>query len=519
MIKFEIYKIETIDGRAQNVILSQYMNVARARRALATMLKECSSHEYWSNNPTTYNIIIKWVDELDSHRPYKELRITPNYHDCEGVPHGYHWGVYSRPIPIWRALPNHLYRQDRYWMREHWTHMVCPRCGYILPHWAINLPHPQNANALCCCHCQSIELGRHFGSYDLRYMDQSASGQEDEPSTTAREVSESTNINQIHDMLDSYSCRFEKSKLENVSNSAKLRLGAELEAELLTLPDAHALEDCLESLRLKHDLIIKSDGSLTDGAEFVTLPLKKDELKKTLNVIIDKILDVGSWRSWNGGNCGFHIHVNRTACNISALLQFFIDYKEDIKKLSGRKNWRYCDYYIYKNNNSDSRYLALNFQNSNTVEFRLWRGSLKKSTLNAYIDFTYEVCRLGRKLKTMTFQQVIVSSQSHDLYETAKLRWCNLNQIAIDHKGKLSLLPESAQTEALESIQNEASESTQNEALESTQNEALNTESADSIFNVESVSNTYPESVSSDISRVAVAEALQAMLEANNWSY
>ena len=80
----------------------------------------------------------------------------------------------------------------------------------------------------------------------------------------------------------------------------------------------------------------------------------------------------------------------------------------------------------------------------------------------------------------MSFQQVIVSSQSRDLYETAKLRGCNVDHVSIDHQGKLLLLPEAPQTEA--------------------------------------VPNTEPEVVS-EFSRDVVAEALQAMLEANHWVY
>jgi hypothetical protein len=259
----------------------------------------------------------------------------------------------------------------------------------------------------------------------------------------------SAGTDNIHAMLHSYGHKHHPAKLENVSNSAKLRLGAELEAELLELPNARHLANCLNSLRVTQDLVIKSDGSLTDGAEFVTLPLTKDELKQTLSTVVDNIVQVGKWQSWDGGKCGLHIHANRKACNISALIRFFRDYRDDIKKLSGRKNWRYCEYYIYKNAKNDSRYLALNFLNSSTVEFRLWRGSLKKSTLNSYVDFTFEVCRLGKKLKNMTFQEVIVSSQSRELYETAKLRGCDVDHISLDHKGKLIMLPlpETPQTE------------------------------------------------------------------------
>ena len=44
------------------------------------------------------------------------------------------------------------------------------------------------------------------------------------------------------------------------------------------------------------------------------------------------------------------------------------------------------------------RYYAVNLRNDNTIEFRLFRGTLKASTFNATLQFVDTLCRFAKKL-------------------------------------------------------------------------------------------------------------------------
>lgn len=43
-------------------------------------------------------------------------------------------------------------------------------------------------------------------------------------------------------------------------------------------------------------------------------------------------------------------------------------------------------------NSSDSRYYAVNLENWNTIEFRMYRGTLNLSTIMATLQFTKALC-------------------------------------------------------------------------------------------------------------------------------
>lgn len=147
----------------------------------------------------------------------------------------------------------------------------------------------------------------------------------------------------------------------------------------------------------------KSDSSLYDGVEIVTSPCDYSTIKKVINrmenglEVIKKIRNVSK-------NAGVHIHVNKKSIDpidrykLGYLLNKMQD-TEDINKLyylvnraKGFKN-RVDDHYFQAGRtnirdcySSGNRYKALNFQNCNTIEFRIFKGTAEKDMLLFYIE-------------------------------------------------------------------------------------------------------------------------------------
>jgi len=181
--------------------------------------------------------------------------------------------------------------------------------------------------------------------------------------------------------------------------------GLEIEVD-----DGNHSPELMEYLEELKDLIrLKSDGSLNNGFEVVTFPMTLD-CHRTLmpyTEMFQRLHDDG-YTSHENSTCGLHIHVGRTAFGNTARSQNpaigrFIwlteVFKEQIKKFSRRREYRYCQFYGFMANmspkqmlkyardeNRHSRYKAVNLQNAGTVEVRIFKGSLKATTVLASIE-------------------------------------------------------------------------------------------------------------------------------------
>ena len=174
--------------------------------------------------------------------------------------------------------------------------------------------------------------------------------------------------------------------------------------------------------------VCKSDGSLPgDGFEVVTAPRGLDEHIKRF-----KAWDVNSsYRAWNAGTCGLHVHVDSRAFTPMTLGKFLMFINNDnnadfIRSLAGRhpKTDSQARHYCASDDQSmltnpktavkgkdSARYRMVNVCNMdreemqrlgidhykfdtsgrkfNTVELRIFRASLKKERLLAQIEFTH----------------------------------------------------------------------------------------------------------------------------------
>lgn len=153
--------------------------------------------------------------------------------------------------------------------------------------------------------------------------------------------------------------------------------------------------------------LLENDGSLNNGFEMVTGYTGLDVHEKQLSFFKKPIRGL---RSHDTQTCGLHIHIdkrNMTLNHATKLILFMHDSGNQklIKTIARRTSSRFAkmvnkkaDYAWLKSakrshdplcNLNDDRYESLNFQNEKTVEFRLFKGTLKFESIMACLEFTY----------------------------------------------------------------------------------------------------------------------------------
>ena len=194
----------------------------------------------------------------------------------------------------------------------------------------------------------------------------------------------------------------------------KRYFGVELEIDGAGESNANAAK-LVEVANHDRELVyIKHDGSLDDGMEIVTYPMSLDFHVHQMPwaALLDKAKAMG-YRSHLANTCGLHIHVNRTAFGeteedqeavIGRILYFFEKHWEELLKFSRRSQKqlrRWADRYGLKEHpkqiiqsakNYGDRYYCVNLCNAHTVEFRMFRGTLKLNTLIATLQLLDRIC-------------------------------------------------------------------------------------------------------------------------------
>lgn len=184
----------------------------------------------------------------------------------------------------------------------------------------------------------------------------------------------------------------------------KLFMGFELESGgLPSSSDAaeFAVELCDD------EYYLKSDASIPKyGFELVTHPMTLQYHKNfKWREIFERMINKGMRSHDLECKCGLHIHVSRDAISEDkwAFISWFVNkYRNEWETIARRKH---CHYSRYKENPktlcrkeyytdaSETRYCAVNFDNENTIEFRLFRGTLKYETVIAALEIVDAIVR------------------------------------------------------------------------------------------------------------------------------
>lgn len=197
-------------------------------------------------------------------------------------------------------------------------------------------------------------------------------------------------------------------------------LGVELEVEV---PRQHSRGDLADDVgsAMSGFAYLKSDGSLTNGFEIVTHPASLDVHKEEWPRLFYSKSFVKKLRSWDPGTCGLHVHISRRPISklTQAKMVAFCNLAENrpwLIQLAGRESAQYAKFKtVYELGRairgSDERYEVLNVNNRETLEFRLFKGSLRPERLWRALEFAHSLVYFCR------------ASGLHELRYTDYLHW------------------------------------------------------------------------------------------------
>ena len=163
-------------------------------------------------------------------------------------------------------------------------------------------------------------------------------------------------------------------------------------------------------------LYCKRDGSINDGFEMVSHPMSLDYHTNNMNWldVFEKAINM-DYRSHNTSTCGLHIHCSRSAFGknydeqeraIGRVVFFVEKHWNELVKFSRRtldnlNHWA-AKYATISNTTEETykkakdrrmgRYVAVNLENYNTIEFRMFRGTLRYKTFLATLQLVDEIC-------------------------------------------------------------------------------------------------------------------------------
>lgn len=203
-----------------------------------------------------------------------------------------------------------------------------------------------------------------------------------------------------------------------------LFMGFELEVEGGDASDFHNMASHADSVLSKGNRgFLKNDGSLDDGFEIVTQPHTLAEYTENFPwQLLDDLREDG-FRSWDTDTCGFHVHISRKAfgwkergheynegryhAHLLRFTKLIYDNSRHVTRyVAGRSSSRWASYAdrgsltqkIKNGYQSNARYSAVNVSNTQTIEVRVFKGSLKIERVKAYLQFVHSVAEYTRDL-------------------------------------------------------------------------------------------------------------------------
>ena len=201
---------------------------------------------------------------------------------------------------------------------------------------------------------------------------------------------------------------------------------------------------------------IKGDGSLDDGMEIISHPMSLEYHKNNMNWenIMKKAISLG-YRSHQTNTCGLHIHVNRDNFGdsreeqdevISRILYFVETHWNEMLKFSRRSEYsmnRWAARYGFEKTGREildkakkgsyGRYTAVNLCNYSTIEFRMFRGTLKYNTLIAALELVNAICDIAvgtsdEGLQKLSWSEFVANITDTELIQYLKERKLYINE-------------------------------------------------------------------------------------------
>lgn len=327
------------------------------------------------------------------------------------------------------------------WFSESPEVFTCDDCDHLEidddGHWA----YDGDRHICDCCTSDNYTWSDHQDTYI------SNEEWEDEQEQLSEEEGEDSVIGDYH----SSKRRLERIPSSFDSRNTPVLMGLELEMEVRSgnrEDHAIALLDSVGVAGSYRYACLEHDGSLNNGFEMVTgwtgLDVHREQLQRFKNPI-------RGLKSHDTSTCGLHVHICKRGMSLFHAVKMVLFINDSgnqrlIRTLARRDSSRYSQVknktasfdWIknakqYQDGGKDrvlqmlnnDRYEALNFQNSKTIEFRIFKGTLRYETILACLEFTYATWFFCRdtgtnELTTKNFLEFI--SKVENLEDTKYLR-------------------------------------------------------------------------------------------------
>ena len=210
------------------------------------------------------------------------------------------------------------------------------------------------------------------------------------------------------------------------------------------------------------NIYIKRDGSLCNGMELVSHPASLEYHMNEMHwqEVMKRAVNLG-YRSHQTNSCGLHVHVDRNSLGCSteeqeetiAKILFFVElHWNELFRFTRRSESNICrwaarvgyektatEVYNKAKDRSDyheGRYLAVNLKNTHTIEFRLFRGTLKYNTFIATLQLVNIICEIAMNLteeeiNKMSWSEFVQNIVEEELIQYLKERDLYVNDIVM----------------------------------------------------------------------------------------
>ena len=232
-------------------------------------------------------------------------------------------------------------------------------------------------------------------------------------------------------------------------------LGVELEIDEGGTNSAKAREILAAANRDEENLYIKTDGSLDHGLELVTHPMTLEYQLHEMPwaQVLTRAIEL-DYLSHQAGTCGLHVHVSRLTFGITfeqqeasiARLLYFVEKfwaellrfsrrtENQVRRWAARYGMKLSPQAVLDNakNSCTGRYAAVNLINTETVEIRIFRGTLKLNTLIATLQMVGHLCDVAifmsdEELQAMSWIDFVESIREPELIQYLKERYLYIN--------------------------------------------------------------------------------------------
>ena len=205
--------------------------------------------------------------------------------------------------------------------------------------------------------------------------------------------------------------------------------GVELEIDCGGQSSANAKQILEVANHDAENLYIKTDGSLDDGMELVTHPMTLEYHMNEMPwaKVLSEALRM-YYLSHRAQTCGLHVHISRLAFGCTyeqqetsiARLVFFVEKfwpellrfsrrtQSQLNRWAARYGMKLCPREVldHAKNSCAGRYTAVNLTNSETIEIRIFRGTLKLNTLLATLQMVNHLCDVAVLLSDEDLQNM-----------------------------------------------------------------------------------------------------------------